>query len=102
MTFNGQIYGVPYALENIALYRNTDLAPTAPATMEDLVTTGEALKAAGKVTEMLALPVGPKRRRVPRVPDLHLGRRVGLRQDRGRQLRPQAAGAGQPEAASPR
>ena len=30
VTFNGQLYGVPYAMENIALIRNTDLAPEAP------------------------------------------------------------------------
>jgi arabinogalactan oligomer/maltooligosaccharide transport system substrate-binding protein len=59
VTFNGQIYGVPYAVENVALYRNTTLAPDAPATIEDLVTTGEALKTAGKTSEVLALPIGP-------------------------------------------
>src|SRR3954470_19334766 len=31
VTFNGQTYGVPYATENLALVRNTDLAPDAPA-----------------------------------------------------------------------
>ena len=30
MTFDGQLYGVPYSVENIALIRNTDLAPDAP------------------------------------------------------------------------
>src|SRR6478609_7400787 len=58
VTFNGQIYGVPFAVENLALYRNTDLAPTAPATMEDLVASGEALKASGKVSEVLGLQQG--------------------------------------------
>ena len=33
VTFNSRIYGVPFALENIALYRNTDLAPTAPGNL---------------------------------------------------------------------
>jgi hypothetical protein len=37
VTFNGQVYGVPYATENLALIRNTELAPAAPATIEDLV-----------------------------------------------------------------
>src|SRR6476646_4668523 len=32
--FNGQTYGVPYAVENIALMRNTALAPDAPTTMD--------------------------------------------------------------------
>ncbi len=58
VTFNSQIYGVPYALENIALYRNTDLAPTAPATWEELQDTATQLQKAGKVSELLALPIG--------------------------------------------
>jgi arabinogalactan oligomer/maltooligosaccharide transport system substrate-binding protein len=58
VTFNGQIYGVPYALENVALYRNTTMAPEAPTSIEDMVATGEALKAAGTSTEILVLPVG--------------------------------------------
>jgi arabinogalactan oligomer/maltooligosaccharide transport system substrate-binding protein len=58
VTFNGQLYGVPYALENIALIRNTDLAPSAPATIEDLVAAGKALKTAGKATEIMALQTG--------------------------------------------
>jgi arabinogalactan oligomer/maltooligosaccharide transport system substrate-binding protein len=53
VTFNGQTYGAPYALENIALVRNTDLAPTAPTSVVDLVKTGQDLKKAGKVTEIL-------------------------------------------------
>ena len=36
MTYDGQLYGVPYAIENIALVRNTDLVPEAPATFEEL------------------------------------------------------------------
>ena len=58
VTFNGQIYGVPYALENVALYRNTTMAPNAPTSIEDMVTTGEALKASGTATEILVLPIG--------------------------------------------
>lgn len=58
--FNGQLYGVPYAVENIALLRNTALAPDAPATMDDLVAKGTAIKAAsgGKVTNVLIQQVG--------------------------------------------
>jgi maltose-binding protein MalE len=37
--YGGLTYGLPYAVENIALIRNTDLVPEAPATFEDLVTT---------------------------------------------------------------
>ncbi|TMR23562.1 maltose ABC transporter substrate-binding protein [Nonomuraea turkmeniaca] len=60
VTFNGQIYGAPYAVENIALIRNTKLAPEAPATIEDMIDKGKELKAAGKVKEVLCLPVGQK------------------------------------------
>jgi arabinogalactan oligomer / maltooligosaccharide transport system substrate-binding protein len=41
VTFEGQIYGVPYSIENIALVRNTELAPEAPATYDDMVAMGE-------------------------------------------------------------
>ena len=58
VTFGGQIYGVPYALENVALFRNTDLAPEAPATIEELVETGRSLQADGKTSEILCLQVG--------------------------------------------
>lgn len=58
--FNGQTYGVPYAVENIALMRNTALAPTAPKTMDELVKMGTEIKAAnaGKVTNVLIQQVG--------------------------------------------
>jgi arabinogalactan oligomer/maltooligosaccharide transport system substrate-binding protein len=58
VTFNGQLYGVPYATENLALIRNTELAPQAPATLEDLVSNGKKLQAAKKVSEILCLQSG--------------------------------------------
>ncbi|MFI2752438.1 extracellular solute-binding protein [Cellulomonas sp. P22] len=39
---DGQVYGVPYAVENIALIRNTALAATAPATWDEAVAAGQA------------------------------------------------------------
>jgi arabinogalactan oligomer/maltooligosaccharide transport system substrate-binding protein len=60
MTYQGQLYGVPYSIENIALIRNTDLAPECPATMEDLVSTGEQLVKDKKATNIMALQVGQK------------------------------------------
>jgi len=60
MTFAGQLYGVPYSVENIALIRNTDLAPDAPATMEDLQVAGKKLVTDKKATEIMALQVGQK------------------------------------------
>ncbi|HEU5127420.1 MAG TPA: maltose ABC transporter substrate-binding protein [Glycomyces sp.] len=53
-TVDGNLYGVPYALENLALIRNTDLAADAPATFEDLIAAGEA---AG-TDEVLTMEVG--------------------------------------------
>jgi arabinogalactan oligomer/maltooligosaccharide transport system substrate-binding protein len=41
-TQDGQVYGLPYAIENIALIRNTQLAPEAPATWDDAVAAGQA------------------------------------------------------------
>jgi len=46
-------------MNNIVLFRNTDLAPEAPKTFEDMVAKGKELKAAGKVSEIVAYPVGP-------------------------------------------
>jgi arabinogalactan oligomer/maltooligosaccharide transport system substrate-binding protein len=39
---DGQVYGVPYAVENIALIRNTALAASAPATWDEAVAAGQA------------------------------------------------------------
>jgi arabinogalactan oligomer/maltooligosaccharide transport system substrate-binding protein len=58
VTFGDQIYGVPYALENVALIRNTDLAPEAPATIEELVEAGQQLQADGEASEIMCLQVG--------------------------------------------
>lgn len=40
-TYDGQVYGLPYAVENIALIRNTELAPEAPTTWDEAVAMGE-------------------------------------------------------------
>lgn len=47
-TFDGQLYGLPYAVENIALIRNVDLAPDAPANWDDVLSMGEAAGTAYK------------------------------------------------------
>lgn len=57
--YDGKQYGLPYAVENIALIRNTDLVPEAPATFEDLEATALALKADGTVDVPLAVQQGP-------------------------------------------
>ena len=58
MTFDGQLYGIPYSVENIGLFMNTDLVTECPATMEALVEAGEALVKADKTTNILALQSG--------------------------------------------
>lgn len=40
-TADEQVYGLPYAIENIALIRNTALADSAPATWDDAIAAGE-------------------------------------------------------------
>ena len=59
VTFNGQTYGIPFTMNNIVLFRNTELAPEAPKTIEEMVAKGKELKAAGKVSEIVAYPIGP-------------------------------------------
>ncbi|WP_446666325.1 sugar ABC transporter substrate-binding protein [Flexivirga sp. B27] len=56
--YNGQTYAVPYGVENLALVRNTELAPKAPQTMDDLISTSKKLKSQGKVRNLLAGAVG--------------------------------------------
>lgn len=56
-TYNGQLYGVPYAVENIALVRNTDLVSEAPATWEDLEQTALGLVDSGDADIALAMQV---------------------------------------------
>lgn len=55
VTFDGQTYGVPYAVETIALFANKELTDVpAPTTIEELV---DAAKASGAEV-LLSLPVG--------------------------------------------
>ena len=57
-TYDGKLYGVPYGIEALALYRNTDVVPDEPATMDDAIAAGEAAVKSGKVESALNLPVG--------------------------------------------
>jgi maltose-binding protein MalE len=62
-TYDGQTYGLPYAVENIALVRNTDLVPDAPATFEEMMqiaTDFEAEHADDPTALGLALQIGPE------------------------------------------
>lgn len=46
-TFNDELWGLPYALENIAFIRNTDLVPEAPATWDEVRAISEELQESG-------------------------------------------------------
>lgn len=41
-TYDGQLYGLPYALETIAVVRNTALVDETPATFDEMIAMGEA------------------------------------------------------------
>jgi maltose-binding protein MalE len=58
-TYQQKVYGVPVATENVALFRNTELAQTPPESIEEMATTGLALAEDDKVDVPIALPVGP-------------------------------------------
>lgn len=54
-TFDGILYCMPYATENLGFFYNTDLVETPPTTWEEVVSTGEALKAEGQVDYIMAV-----------------------------------------------
>jgi arabinogalactan oligomer/maltooligosaccharide transport system substrate-binding protein len=59
VTYDGNLYGVPYGIEAVALYRNTDLAPDEAATLDDAIAAGQAaVKKNPDVKVALSLPVG--------------------------------------------
>lgn len=46
-TYGGQLYGMPYAVENLAFFRNPELVPDAPLTWEEVQAITEELVTAG-------------------------------------------------------
>lgn len=54
-TFDGVLYCLPYATENLGFFYNTDLVETPPTTWDEVVSMGEALKAEGKVDYIMAV-----------------------------------------------
>jgi arabinogalactan oligomer / maltooligosaccharide transport system substrate-binding protein len=47
-SYEGQLYGVPYGVENVALIRNVDLVPEAPKTWEEVRAISEQLQSSGE------------------------------------------------------
>lgn len=48
VTYKGKVYGLPYAMENIGIYRNPRLAPKPAKSYDDMIATGKQLVAQGK------------------------------------------------------
>jgi arabinogalactan oligomer/maltooligosaccharide transport system substrate-binding protein len=59
MSYEGVTYGLPYSVENIALLRNVDLAPEAPATWDEAIAAGQALVGAGTATYPFLVGLDP-------------------------------------------
>ena len=55
-SYGGQLYGVPYATENVALFRNTDLVPEPVETWDDFVAVSQALIDEGTVVNGTVFP----------------------------------------------
>ncbi len=54
-TRDGQIYGVPYMIENVALARNTDYVPEAPPTWGEVIDICQTLRESGTLDHPFAL-----------------------------------------------
>ncbi|MCO5188612.1 MAG: maltose ABC transporter substrate-binding protein [Anaerolineae bacterium] len=54
-TYNSELYGMPYATENLAFFYNKDLIDTPPATWDEMVEMGQALMESGDATQVIAL-----------------------------------------------
>jgi maltose-binding protein MalE len=54
-TFDGILYCMPYATENMAFFYNTDMVETPPTTWDEVLSMGEALVAEGKTTYVMAV-----------------------------------------------
>lgn len=55
-TYNGELYGVPLAVENIGFFRNTDMVPEAPTTWAEVAEIGTALVESGDADSAIGLP----------------------------------------------
>lgn len=55
MSYRGELYGIPYALDAPVLLRNTDLVPEAPESFEDMLRAGEAVRRSGESERSFAM-----------------------------------------------
>ncbi len=56
---DGNLYGVPYATENLGFFYNTDLVDTPPTTWDEVLTMGKALQDEGLVQYAIAIGGDP-------------------------------------------
>ena len=49
VTYEGEVYGLPFSVENTAFFRNPELVPEAPETWDDVRAIAEALAEEGKI-----------------------------------------------------
>jgi maltose-binding protein MalE len=56
---DGQLYGLPYASENLGFFYNTDLVPEPPKTWDEMLEISRTLKAEGKIQYATAVATGP-------------------------------------------
>ena len=63
-SYEGSVHGLPYAMEAIGLFRNVDLVPDAPDTLDDLLEVCDEL--GNEVTQCLATP-SSRPRKPPRL-----------------------------------
>ena len=57
-TYNNQLYGLPWDVETVGLYRNTAIAPKPVTSLDQAISEGQAAVKAGKVKVAFDLPVG--------------------------------------------
>ncbi|RZU60572.1 carbohydrate ABC transporter substrate-binding protein (CUT1 family) [Zhihengliuella halotolerans] len=60
MTYDGQVYGVPYAIENVALVRNAELVGETHESFDDVVAAGQSVVDAGDAEYAFLLGLDPK------------------------------------------
>lgn len=54
--YNGALYGVPFAVENVAFFRNVELVPDLPATWAEVAEVGKALVDEGTTDYAISFP----------------------------------------------
>ncbi|GAB2449439.1 arabinogalactan oligomer/maltooligosaccharide transport system substrate-binding protein [Conyzicola lurida] len=59
MSYEGQQYGLPVSIENVALIRNTDLDPSAHDTFDEMIAAGQGIVSAGQAEFPFIVQLGP-------------------------------------------